>query len=83
MLQVYQADLLKDLDDGQSFSPDAVAELRHTMDIVLRTTKQTASAFGCSMAEIVERHLWFYLAGIGRKESNFLLYAPVSLSELF
>ncbi len=28
VLQAYQADLLKDLDDGQGLSPDEVAELR-------------------------------------------------------
>ncbi len=30
VLQVYQADLLKDLDNGQGLLPDEVAELRRT-----------------------------------------------------
>ncbi len=48
VLQAYQADLLKDLDNGQGFSPDEVAELRHTTDLALRATKQAATAMGRS-----------------------------------
>ncbi|KAL0151682.1 hypothetical protein M9458_053083 [Cirrhinus mrigala] len=85
VLQAYQADLLKDLDKGQGFSPDEVAELRHTTDLALRATKQAATAMGRSMAAIVvtERHLWVNLADLGKKEKGFLLDAPVSPSELF
>ncbi len=32
VLQAYQVDLLKDLDNGQGLSPDEVAELRRTTD---------------------------------------------------
>ncbi len=39
VLQAYQADLLKDLDNGQGLSPDEVAELRRTTDLALRATK--------------------------------------------
>ncbi len=85
VLQAYQADLLKDLDDGQGLSPDEVAELRRTMDLALRATKQAATAMGRSMAAMVvtERHLWVNLADLEKKEKGFLLDAPVSPSELF
>ncbi len=53
VLQAYQADLLKDLDDGQGLSPDEVAELRRTTDLALRVTKQAATAMGRSMAAMV------------------------------
>ncbi len=63
VLQAYQADLLKDLDNGQGLSPDKVAELRRTTDLALRATKQAATAMGKSMAAMVvmERHLWVNL----------------------
>ncbi|KAL0147733.1 hypothetical protein M9458_056972, partial [Cirrhinus mrigala] len=85
VLQAYQADLLKDLDKGQGLSPDEVAELRRTMDLALRATKQAATAMGRSMVAMVvtERHLWVNLADLGKKEKGFLLDAPVSPSELF
>ncbi len=85
VLQAYQADLLKDLDQGQGLPPEAVTELRRTTDLALRATKQTAAAIGRSMAAMVatERHLWMNLADIGEKEKRFLLDAPVSPSEFF
>ncbi len=85
VLQAYQADLLKDLDQGQGLPPEAVTELRRTTDLALRATKQTAAAIGRSMAAMVatERNLWMNLADIGEKEKRFLLDAPVSPSELF
>ncbi len=85
VLQAYQADLLKDLDNGQGLSPDQVAELRRATDLALRATKQAATAMGRSMAAMVvtERHLWVNLADLERKEKGFLLDAPVSPSELF
>ncbi|XP_073708624.1 uncharacterized protein [Garra rufa] len=85
VLQAYQADLLKDLDNGQGLSPDQVAELRRTTDLALRATKQAATHMGRAMGAMVatERHLWLNLADVGRKEKGFLLDAPVSPSELF
>ncbi len=85
VLQAYQADLLKDLDNGQGLSPDEVAELRRTTDLALRATKQAATAMGRSMAAMVvtERHLWVNLADLEKKEKGFLLDAPISPSELF
>ncbi len=85
VLQAYQADLLKDLDNGQGLSPDQVAELRRTTDLALRATKQAATAMGRSMVAMVvtERYLWVNLADLERKEKSFLLDTPVSPSELF
>ncbi len=85
MLQAYQADLLKDLYNGQGLSPDEVAELRHTTDLALRATKQAATAMGKSMAAMVvtERHLWVNLADLEKKDKGFLLNAPISPSEFF
>ncbi len=85
VLQVYQADLLKDLDRGQGLSPDEVAELRRTTDLALHATKQAATAMGRSMAAmmVTERHLWVNLTDIGKKNKGFLLDAPVSPSKLF
>ncbi len=84
-LQAYQADLLKDLDNGQGLSPDEVAELRRTTDLALRATKQAATDMGRSMAAMVvtERHLWVNLADLEKKEKGFLLDAPILPSELF
>ncbi len=85
VLQAYQADLLKDLNNGQGLSPDEVAELLCTTDLALRATKQAATAMGRSMAAMVvtERHLWVNLADLEKKEKGFLLDAPISPSELF
>ncbi len=43
VLQAYQADLLKDLDQGRGLPPEAVEELRRTTDLDLSATKQTAA----------------------------------------
>ncbi len=85
VLQAYQADLLKDLDQGQGLPPEAVTELRRTTDLALRATKQRAAVIGRSMAAMVatERYLWMNMADIGEKEKRFLLDVPVSPSELF
>ncbi len=85
VLQVYQGDLLKDLDNGQGLSPNEVAELHRTTDLALRATKQAATAMGRSMAAMVvtERHLWVNLADLEKKEKGFLFDAPISPSKLF
>ncbi|KAL0152742.1 hypothetical protein M9458_052465, partial [Cirrhinus mrigala] len=73
---------MKDLDEGQGLSPDEIAELRRTTDLVLRATKQAATAKGKSIAAMAtERHLWVNLADVGKKEKGFLL--PDSPFELF
>lgn len=60
VLQVYQADLLKELDHGEGIGPEAVQELRWATDLALCVTKQMACAIGRSMAALVtmEQHLW-------------------------
>lgn len=83
VLQAYQADFLKNLDQGQGLPPEAVAELCHTTDLALCATKQTAAMQSMPAMEATERHIWGNLADIGKKEGKFLLYAPVSPSELF
>lgn len=35
VLQAYEADLLKDVDQGQDLFPEAVAQLRRTIDLAL------------------------------------------------
>ncbi len=85
VLQAYQADLLKELDEREQVSSDDIAELRRTADLSLRATKETARAIGCSMAAMVaaERHLWLTLSDMKNKDRVCLLDAPLSSSGLF
>ncbi len=85
ILQDYQADVLKEMDEGTGLTPEAVKELRRATDLALRATKHTARAVGHSMAGSVaaEHHLWLNLTEIREKEQVFLLDAPISQSELF
>ncbi len=85
ILQAYQADVLKEMDEGTGLTPEAVKELRRATDLALRATKHTARAVGCSMAGSVaaERHLWRNLTEIREKEKVFLMDAPISQSRLF
>ncbi len=39
VLQAYQADLLKELDEGKQVKSDDISELRRTADLALRATK--------------------------------------------
>lgn len=84
VLEAYQADLLKDLDQGHGLSRKAVAELCHTTDLAFWATKQTVAAIGRSMVAVVmERHQWLNFLGIKEKYKYFLLDAPISPSGLF
>ncbi len=85
ILQAYQADVLKEMDEGTSLTPEAVKELRRATDLALRATKHTARAVGRSMAASVaaERHLWLNLTEIREKEKVFLMDAPIPQSGLF
>ncbi len=85
ILQAYQADVLKEMDEGTGLTPEAVKELRRATDLALRATKHTARAVGRSMAGSVaaECHLWLNLTEIREKEKVFLLDAPISQSGLF
>ncbi|KAI2645311.1 Transposon Ty3-G Gag-Pol polyprotein [Labeo rohita] len=85
VLQAYQADLLKELDEGEEIKDADIAEVRRTADLALRATKETARAIGRSMAALVaaERHLWLTLSDMKEKDRVFLLDAPLSPSGLF
>ena len=85
ILQAYQADLLRDMDDCEEVSADAIRELRRATDLSLRATKETAKSVGRSMAALVvtERHLWLNLSDIKDKDRSVLLDAPLSPSSLF
>ncbi len=60
ILQAYQADVLKEMDEGDGLTPEAVKELRKATHLALRATKYTAQAVGRSMVGSVAagRHLW-------------------------
>ncbi|KAL0161017.1 hypothetical protein M9458_044742, partial [Cirrhinus mrigala] len=85
VLQAYQADLLKELDEGEEIKDSDIAEVRRTADLALRATKETAHAIGRSMAALVaaERHLWLTLSDMKEKDRVFLLDAPLSPFGLF
>ncbi len=85
ILQAYQADVLKEMDERTGLTPEAVKELCRATDLALRATKHTAGAVGHSMTGSVaaERHLWQNLTEIRVKEKVFLLDAPISQSGLF
>ncbi len=85
VLQAYQADLLKELDEGEEIKSENVQELRRTTDLSLRATKETAKAIGQSMAALVaaERQLWLTLSDIKEKDRVFLLDAPLAPTGLF
>ncbi len=85
ILKAYQADVLKEMDEGTGLTPEAVKELRRATDLALRATKHTARAVGRSMAALVaaECHLWLNLTEIREREKVFLMDAPISQSGLF
>lgn len=69
----YQADLLRDLDEGKGVSPDALRELRPA-------TKEMTKSVSQSMVALVatERHLWLILPGTKDKDKSFLMDAPLA-----
>ncbi len=84
ILQVYQAKLLKSLDeDGPD--PEVFKELRHATDLALRAMKVMARAIGHNMGNLVvlDRHLWLTLTKLKDSEKTALLDAPVKPSGLF
>ncbi len=84
VLNVYQADLLKELDEGEQFNSHDITELRRNAALALSATKETARAIGRSMAALVvaERHLWFTLSDM-KKDRVFLMDAPLAPSGNF
>ncbi|KAL0165789.1 hypothetical protein M9458_037633, partial [Cirrhinus mrigala] len=85
VLQEYQADLLKELEEGEEIRDSDISELRRTADLSLRATKETTRAIGRAMAALVaaERHLWLTLSDMKEKDRVFLLDAPLLPSGLF
>ncbi len=72
VLQAYQADLLKELDEGEGVNAEDIKELRKTADLSLRATKETAHANGRSLAALVaaERHLWLTMSDIKDRDGS-------------
>ncbi|ROL50524.1 hypothetical protein DPX16_2823 [Anabarilius grahami] len=77
ILQVFQAKLLRSLDESGTDAP-AFRELRSATDLALCATKATAQAIGCSMASLVvlQRHLWLNLTEIKEADKVAFLDAP-------
>ncbi|KAF4100711.1 hypothetical protein G5714_018907 [Onychostoma macrolepis] len=57
ILQAYQADVLKEMDEGDGLTPEAVKELRRATDLALRATKHTAIRRSMAGSVAAERHL--------------------------
>ncbi len=72
VLQAYQADLLKELDEGEGVNAEDIKELCKTADLSLRATKETAHAIGRSIAALVaaERHLWLTMSDIKDRDGS-------------
>ncbi len=85
VLQAYQADLLKELDEGEQVSSNDIVELRRTADLALRVTKETARGIGRSITALVaaERHLWLTLSNMKEKDRVFLMDTLLVPSGLF
>lgn len=79
----YQTDLLRDLEEGEEISHNAIRELY--TDLSLQATKETAKSIGHSMSALVatERHLWINLSNIEDQGKSFLMDTPLSPSGLF
>ncbi|KAL0150616.1 hypothetical protein M9458_054077, partial [Cirrhinus mrigala] len=74
----YQADLLKELDEGEEIRDSDISELRRTADLSLHTTKESMAALVAT-----ERHLCLTLSDMKEKDRVFLLDALLSPSGLF
>ncbi|KAL6094797.1 uncharacterized protein ACO6RY_16133 [Pungitius sinensis] len=81
LVQAYKAELLADV--AEELTAEVVRELRHTADLALRATKETAKSVGRSMGALLatERHL--LVSQSNMRDKSFLLYAPLSPSALF
>lgn len=82
VLQAYQADLLNDLDQGESLSSGVVSELCIVTDLALCVTKQAARSIGRSIVAM-DRHPWLNLSDIKECDKTIVLHAPVSATGLF
>ncbi len=79
ILQVYQAKLLKSLDEC-GLDSEIFKELRRATDLALRATKVTARAISRNMGNLVvlDHHLWLTLTKLKDSEKTALL-GPVSI----
>ncbi|MGL5405379.1 MAG: hypothetical protein ACRDAX_01090, partial [Propionibacteriaceae bacterium] len=84
VLQVYQAKLLRSLDESFPDS-EILKDLRSATDLALRATKANAQAIGRTMANltVLERHLWLNLTEMKETDKASFLDAPISSSGLF
>ncbi len=82
VLKVFQAQLLKALDEGEA-DPEAFKDLCVVTDFALKATgKKTAQAIGWSMGYMVvlHQHLWLTLSELKDADRKELLNAPLSPS---
>ncbi len=84
MLQVHQANALKQVHEGSTDS-GLMQELRTATDFALRATKVTARSLGKAMSTMVvqEHHLWLNLAEMKDVDKARFLDAPISQAGLF
>ncbi|CAM4629912.1 unnamed protein product [Leuciscus chuanchicus] len=84
VLQVYQADLLRKMDEAGP-NPENFNDLRSATDLALRATKSAAQAIGRNMASltVTERHLWLTLSDMKESDRATFLDTPVAPSGLF
>ncbi|ROL46272.1 hypothetical protein DPX16_23861 [Anabarilius grahami] len=55
ILQAYQVDVLKEMDEGDGLTPEEVKELRRATDLALRATKHTSGLFGEAVNMVVDK----------------------------
>lgn len=84
VIQVFQAPLLKSLDEGSADS-EAFKDLHVATYFVLKATKTMAQAIGRSMGYMVvfHQHLWLTLTKLKEADRRMLLNAPLFPSGLF
>lgn len=84
VLQVYQAQLLRDMDKSV-LDPADFKKLRSATHLALHATKATAQAIRHAMAslEVLKRHLWLNLTEIKDADRTALLDSPIFHSGLF
>lgn len=75
VLHIYQANLLKYLDQGQGLSPEVVAKLQRNHRLGSPSYQTDIIIISCSMVSLVvmEMHLWLNLLGTKEKDKYFPL----------
>ncbi len=82
---MFQAKLLRGMDESGQVHQETFKELRTATDLALRATKATAQVINKTMVSLVvlERHLWLNLTEIRDAEKMAFLDSPVSPKGLF